>query len=95
MDAMASMMPLLISKYGTKDLQAVISERQEQDTMVFGQYGFKVMMDVPLIRRFPNNAIRPGFPASGSVPSFSRRTIPWDAIFLERSIFRFSLSLIC
>ena len=48
---LASMMPLLISKYGTKDLQAVISERQEQDTMVFGQYGFKVMMDVPLIRR--------------------------------------------
>lgn len=44
-------MPLLTSKYGTEDLQAVISERPKQDAMIFGQYGFKVMMDTPMIRR--------------------------------------------
>lgn len=48
---LASMMSFMTSKYGTEDLQAVISERPEQDTMVFKQYGFKVMMDSPMITR--------------------------------------------
>lgn len=48
---LASMMTLLTSKYGTADLQAVISERPEQDTMLFNRYGFKVMMDTPMITR--------------------------------------------
>lgn len=48
---LASMMPLLASKYGTNDLQAVISERPGQDTMIFGQYGFKVIMDTPMVTR--------------------------------------------
>lgn len=48
---LASMIPLLTSKYGTKDLQAVISERPEQDTMVFRQFGFKAMMNMPMITR--------------------------------------------
>ncbi|MEV5027041.1 DUF5597 domain-containing protein [Paenibacillus sp. LPE1-1-1.1] len=46
-----SMMPLLTEKYGTSDLQAAIVERPEQDTMVFGEYGFKVMMNMPLLTR--------------------------------------------
>lgn len=46
-----SMMPVLVSRYGTENLQAVISERPEQDMMMFGQYGFKIMMDSPLCTR--------------------------------------------
>lgn len=60
------MMELLISKYGTDDLQAVISEKVdmtppdlsaglenlmngtgENDTMLFGTLGFKVLMNLP------------------------------------------------
>lgn len=48
---LGDMMPLLTSKYGTKDLQAVISERPEQDTMIFDCYGFKVITDTPMITR--------------------------------------------
>ncbi len=46
-----SMMPLLTRKYGTKDLQAVTSERKGDDTMQFGSFGFKVLMDLPIISR--------------------------------------------
>lgn len=70
-----SMMDLLASKYGTKDLQAVISEKMdmtpidlssmdpakgmagmlksdpENDTMMFGTFGFKVIMNMPMISR--------------------------------------------
>ncbi|MCI8713848.1 MAG: DUF5597 domain-containing protein [Ruminococcus sp.] len=70
-----SMMDLLASKYGTKDLQAVISEKMdmtpmdmsamdpakglagmmksnpENDTMMFGTFGFKVIMNMPMIPR--------------------------------------------
>lgn len=45
------MMPLLTDKYGTNDLQAVISERAENDTMVFGTFGFKVIMDSLMLLR--------------------------------------------
>ncbi len=62
------MMDLLTEKYGTEDLQAVISENMdmettfnisqgipegisEADTMLFGDVGFKVMMNVPLVNR--------------------------------------------
>lgn len=45
------MMPLLVSKYGTNDLQAVIAERPETDTMVFGRYGFKAIMNSPMSSR--------------------------------------------
>ena len=45
------MMSLLTEKYGTYDLQAVIIERKEDDTMMFGSYGFKIMMELPMIRR--------------------------------------------
>ncbi len=48
---LGSMMRLLTSKYGTKDLQVVISERPKQDTMILEQYGFKVMMGAPMITR--------------------------------------------
>ncbi|MGO4548241.1 DUF5597 domain-containing protein [Paenibacillus sp. 2TAB23] len=47
----SSMMPLLTEKYGTSDLQATIVERPEQDMMTFGEYGFKVMMNMPLLTR--------------------------------------------
>jgi hypothetical protein len=43
------MMPLLTEKYGTKDLQAVICERKEEDTMLFGDFGIKVLFDHPMI----------------------------------------------
>ncbi len=65
-----SMMDLLASKYGTHDLQAVISEKMdmtpldfskaaaamaagnpENDTMMFGNFGFKIMMNLPMITR--------------------------------------------
>ncbi|MFC4301815.1 DUF5597 domain-containing protein [Cohnella boryungensis] len=46
-----SMMPLLTDKYGTSDLQATIVERPEQDTMVFGEYGFKALMNLPILTR--------------------------------------------
>lgn len=45
------MMPLLTSKYGTDDLQAVIGEQPEENTMVFGRYGIKVVMDSPMSSR--------------------------------------------
>lgn len=46
-----NMMPLLTSKYGTNDLQAVTSERKHIDTMRFGSFGFKAIMDLPIITR--------------------------------------------
>lgn len=46
-----AMMPLLTEKYGTKELQAVISERVEQDTMLFSKFGFKILMDLPTLTR--------------------------------------------
>ena len=45
------MMPLLTERYGTDRLSAVIAERPEDDTMVFGTYGFKAMMGSPMIQR--------------------------------------------
>jgi len=64
------MMDLLASKYGTSDLQAVISEKMdmspldmskgmagmmagnpENDTMMFGTFGFKAVMNAPMIQR--------------------------------------------
>ncbi len=48
---MQSMMPLLTSRYGTDGLQAVCSERKEEDTMLFGTFGFRVLTDTPMIRR--------------------------------------------
>ncbi len=49
--ALNDMMPILAGNYGTSDLQAVISERKENDTMIFGEYGFKAMMDLPILTR--------------------------------------------
>lgn len=45
------MMPLLTDRYGTSDLQAVIGERPDNDTMVFGKYGFKAIMNSPMSAR--------------------------------------------
>ena len=45
------MMPLLTAKYGTKGLQAVISERPDQNMMVFDRFGFKALMNMPMIER--------------------------------------------
>lgn len=49
-----SMMPLIASKYGTKELQAVISEVPDQDMMIFGRIGFKILMNIPMITRKDN-----------------------------------------
>lgn len=46
-----NMMPLLTAKYGTDDLQAVICERKEKNTMLFGNYEFKAIMDFMMITR--------------------------------------------
>jgi hypothetical protein len=50
-----SMMDLITSKYGTSDLQAVISERidhdEESSIMIFGEFGFKVIMNLPIVTR--------------------------------------------
>lgn len=49
--ALEEMMPLLTARYGTKDLQAVSSERPQDNTMVFGTFGFMVMTDNPMLPR--------------------------------------------
>lgn len=46
---LGDMMSLLTEKYGTKELQAVICERPEQNKMVFDDFGFHVLMDMPPI----------------------------------------------
>ena len=46
-----NMMPLLTKKYGTNDLQAFITERPEEDTLIFGTYGFKLITDPRMITR--------------------------------------------
>lgn len=48
---MQSMLPLLTSRYGTDGLQAVCGERKEEDTMLFGTFGFRILTDLPMIRR--------------------------------------------
>ena len=50
-DTLQNMMPLLTSKYGTSDLQAFITERPEENTLVFGRYGFRVIADSRIIPR--------------------------------------------
>jgi len=42
------MMPMLSEKFGTKDLQAVTSERADIDTMIFGEFGIKAIMKSPM-----------------------------------------------
>lgn len=44
---LGEMMELLTAKYGTNDLQAVICERPEQNKMVFDEFGFDILMDMP------------------------------------------------
>lgn len=39
------MMPLLADKYGTDDLQAVSSERKEENEMIFGSFGFRIILE--------------------------------------------------
>ena len=63
-----SMMPLLTSRYGSDELQAVCSEtmdmtpakpdssladmgNMEGETMMFDDFGFRVMMNIPLVKR--------------------------------------------
>ena len=46
-----AMLPLLAEKYGTGSLQAVSSERKDEDTMMFGKFGFKAMMQPPMVQR--------------------------------------------
>ena len=48
---LASMMPMLADAYGTKRLQAVITERPKENRMIFGSFGFMVMFDLPIIFR--------------------------------------------
>ena len=43
--------PLLAPCYGTDRLQAVIGERPNEDTMRFGGYAFRVIMDSPMMPR--------------------------------------------
>ncbi|MBQ9614702.1 MAG: DUF5597 domain-containing protein [Lachnospiraceae bacterium] len=50
-DTLKNMMPLLVEKYGTDDLQAFIAERPEENTLLFGKYGFRIMVTPPIISR--------------------------------------------
>lgn len=43
--------PLLAPRYGTDRLQAVIGERPDENTMRFGPFAFRVILDSPMIRR--------------------------------------------
>ena len=43
--------PLLAPRYGTEALQAVIGERPDEDTMHFGKYAFRIVMDSPALTR--------------------------------------------
>lgn len=43
--------PLLLTKYGTTDLQAISCERKDDDIMLFGEYGIKVMTESQMISR--------------------------------------------
>lgn len=45
------MMPLLTKNYGTSNLQAVIGEREQELTMHFDQYGFRIITNHPFITR--------------------------------------------
>ncbi len=45
-NALHNMMPLLVDKYGTNDLQAVMSEENNDSIMLFGKYGFKFITDL-------------------------------------------------
>lgn len=45
------MTPMLADKYGTKDLQAVISERPEENSICFEKYGFMAIFNYPMIAR--------------------------------------------
>lgn len=49
--ALREMMPKLTAAYGTSGLQAVIAEKPENDTMIFGCYGFKAVMNSPMSSR--------------------------------------------
>ena len=50
-----SMLELITDRYGTYGLQAVISEQNEVNqqgyTMLFGEFGFKVIMDILFVKR--------------------------------------------
>ena len=50
-DTISSMIPKLTDAYGTKRLQAAISERQEELTLKFGDLALSIMTQVPLIER--------------------------------------------
>ena len=44
-----SMLPMLAARYGTPDLQAVSGERPDENKMLFGTFGFQVMVDSPML----------------------------------------------
>ena len=44
-----SMLPMLTARYGSRDLQAVSGEKPEDDKMLFGTFGFQVMVDSPML----------------------------------------------
>jgi len=46
-----SMIPLVTAKYGTRELQAVSSERPDTDTMLFERFGFKAILNHPMLPR--------------------------------------------
>lgn len=48
---LAQLTPLLAEAYGTDRLQAVISERPEADTLRFGAFSIRAIMDNPMIPR--------------------------------------------
>lgn len=49
--ALSQMMPLLTERYGTEDLQAVLSERTEESVMDFGNWRVLTVMNSPMLKR--------------------------------------------
>lgn len=47
---LSQLMPLLTSKYGTQELQAVIKEEEENNVMLFAPFLFEVLFDHPMIQ---------------------------------------------
>lgn len=49
--ALRQLMPLITQRYGTNDLQAVSSERPDENILDFGRFGVTAMTQLPLLKK--------------------------------------------
>lgn len=45
------MIPVLVEKYGTDDLKAAIKEKSKEETLIFGDYGIRIVMESPVLTK--------------------------------------------